>query len=112
MAKKRDIENTSFICANCNREVLPLVNGSYRNHCPFCLHSIHVDLVPGDRLSNCYGLMQPIGIEYKSKKGYQIIFRCKKCGHMSRNKVATEDPKQPDDIEKIAQLSSKDTGLE
>jgi DNA-directed RNA polymerase subunit RPC12/RpoP len=107
MTKKRDVENTSFVCANCNQEVLPLINGSYRNHCPFCLHSVHVDQdVPGDRLSTCHGLMRPISIEYKSKKGYQIVFQCTKCGQKSRNKVATDDPRQPDDIEKIAQLSS------
>lgn len=51
--------NTAFICQNCKREVLPIPNGSYRNHCPFCLFSLHVDgEIPGDRkkyLQGAYG---------------------------------------------------------
>lgn len=47
---KKRILNTAFVCQNCKREVLPIQNGSYRNHCPFCLFSLHVDgEVPGDR---------------------------------------------------------------
>ncbi|ACA39964.1 hypothetical protein Bsph_2411 [Lysinibacillus sphaericus C3-41] len=34
--------------------------------------------------------MQPITIDYSSKKGYQIVHQCKKCGHLSRNKVAID----------------------
>ncbi|WDF05905.1 RNHCP domain-containing protein [Shouchella hunanensis] len=34
-------------------------NGSYRNHCPFCLYSKHQDIIPGDRASTCGGLMEP-----------------------------------------------------
>ena len=31
----RKEENTGFVCEHCGREVLPLKDGSYRNHCPF-----------------------------------------------------------------------------
>jgi DNA-directed RNA polymerase subunit RPC12/RpoP len=61
-------ENQSFICFNCGEQVLRLNNGSYRNHCPFCLYSLHVDNIPGDRSYTCKGLMKPIGIINSLKK--------------------------------------------
>jgi DNA-directed RNA polymerase subunit RPC12/RpoP len=96
-------ENTGFTCENCGRQVLPLSNGSYRNHCPHCLYSKHVDEKPGDRRKNCGGLMQPVGVTYKSGKGLQIIHRCLACGAEKVNKVAG-DTSQPDDIEALAGL--------
>src|SRR4051794_2073561 len=45
----RSTENSSFCCEHCQQLVLPVTNGSYRNHCPFCLRSKHVDILPGDR---------------------------------------------------------------
>ena len=65
----RNIENTSFICEFCQENVLPLSNGSYRNHCPFCFYSKHVDdLIPGIEILLVKGLMKPIDIKYHSKK--------------------------------------------
>ncbi len=87
----RKTENTGFICAYCGADVKPLTNGSYRNHCPICLYSIHVDNLPGDRASNCLGLMKPIGIRFNSKKGWQIIHHCKKCGTEKVNRIAPDD---------------------
>ncbi len=75
----------------------PLDNGSYRNHCPHCLYSLHVDELPGDRKSGCGGLMRPIGIVYNSKKGYQIVHRCETCGAQKVNRIA-EDCDIPDDV--------------
>lgn len=89
--------NDSFECVVCGLSVQPLRNGSYRNHCPDCLHSLHVDAeVPGDRKSKCQGVIFPVGLEKTGKKGFQIIFRCQKCGTTSRNKAALDDPIQPD----------------
>ena len=96
----RKEENTGFTCRQCGRAVLPLNNGSYRNHCPYCLYSLHVDNKPGDRRVSCGGLMQPVGIKYKPGKGYQIIHRCLKCGEERVNKAAV-DTVQPDDIEAL-----------
>lgn len=93
----RELENSGFRCENCGADVLPLTNGSYRNHCPFCLYSKHVDFRPGDRKSSCHGLMEPIDLIYKAKKGYQIVHRCLKCGVRRVNKVAV-DTVQPDDV--------------
>ena len=76
----RKTENTGFICIHCVANVLPLTNGSYRNHCPCCLYSLHIDYSPGDRENDCNGLMKPIGFHNHSKKGWQIIHRCQKYG--------------------------------
>lgn len=84
----RKNENTHFCCENCGAVVLPVTNGSYRNHCPFCLFSKHLDVIPGDRKSNCKGLMKPIEIDYSSKKGYQLIHQCETCNKTQRNKIA------------------------
>ena len=87
----RKTENTGFICEHCGRMVALLTNGSYRNHCPGCLYSIHVDDMSGDRASGCFGLMHPIGVQYHSKKGYQIIHRCMICGEEKTNRTAPDD---------------------
>jgi DNA-directed RNA polymerase subunit RPC12/RpoP len=82
----------AFICEHCGKEIPPLEHGSYRNHCPFCLYSKHVDDEgPGDRASLCKGLMQPISLDQKAKKGWMIIHRCEKCGKQIPNKAAPDD---------------------
>ncbi|WP_432664873.1 RNHCP domain-containing protein [Wukongibacter baidiensis] len=101
MSRKK--ENTGFICERCSEYVYPLNNGSFRNHCPFCLYSKHLDNKPGDRMNQCKGLMKPIGIRNKSGKGMQIIHRCMKCGKEKVNKIAEFD-NQPDDIDVIVKL--------
>ena len=80
----------AFTCENCGYEVEPRGYSS-RNHCPKCLHSKHVDINPGDRAEDCKGLLIPINVENNSKKGQVIIFRCKKCGQIRKNKVAEDD---------------------
>ena len=96
--------DNGFICLNCGKEVLPLGYSS-RNHCPFCLSSRHLDVNPGDRLSECGGLMKPISAEPDPKKGYIITHKCEKCGAVRRNKAAVNAPVQPDDIKKIIELT-------
>lgn len=94
----RKNENTGFLCENCGEDVLPLSNGSYRNHCPYCLYSKHVDKHrPGDRTSGCGGKMKPTDLSYHSKKGYQIVHVCETCKTVQLNKTA-EDPVQPDEL--------------
>lgn len=82
--------DNGFVCVNCGKEVMPLRYTS-RNHCPHCLHSLHVDKIPGDRQNLCRGILEPIAIEESSKKGYVIVFKCKKCGEIGRNKSANDD---------------------
>lgn len=91
-----------FICENCHTNVKKL-GYSCRNHCPNCLFSKHVDINPGDRLENCHGILEPIGIEINNKKGYVIVFKCKKCGKIRKNKAAEDD-----NMDLIIKLSAKD----
>ncbi|MFA6528425.1 MAG: RNHCP domain-containing protein [Candidatus Gracilibacteria bacterium] len=83
--------NESFVCKKCGTQVPPQKK-SCRNHCTNCLYSLHVDdKDPGDRTSTCHGLMEPVGLEYKGKKGYQIIHKCLLCGKKQLNMVADDD---------------------
>ena len=79
-----------FVCENCGKKV-PKLGYSCRNHCPYCLHSKHVDINPGDRAETCRGVLEPVALETDSKKGYVIIFKCKKCGKIRKNKAAKDD---------------------
>lgn len=99
----RKEENSAFVCAKCGAEVPPLTNGSYRNHCPRCLYSLHVDNVPGDRKSGCGGLMRPVAAVYSGRKGWQIVHKCEKCGIEHRCKLA-QNTDMPDDIDVFAKL--------
>ena len=90
MAKVFTKVDEEFICENCGKKVDKLGYSS-RNHCPYCLYSKHVDINPGDREEECHGLLEPIKVELDSKKGYVIIFKCKKCGAIKKNKAAQDD---------------------
>jgi len=87
----RKTENQDFECINCGGFVTAIKKGTIRNHCPFCLRSLHVDITPGDRASNCGGIMHPIFVISHSKKGWQIIHRCSTCRHEQPNKLADDD---------------------
>ena len=97
--------DNGFICAHCGREVLPLGYTS-RNHCPFCLWSLHVDINPGDRANPCGGPLEPVSAVPDPKRGYVITHKCDKCGAISRNKTAHEAKIQPDDMELIIKLTA------
>ena len=87
-----------FTCEHCGRDVNPL-NYTSRDHCPYCLYSKHVDINPGDRLNECKGLLEPIGIE-KFKDTYKIIYKCRKCKELHKNIMANDD-----DMNLIIELS-------
>lgn len=101
------VRNEGFTCANCGAEVEPTKHDTPRNHCPFCLHSLHVDVNPGDRANTCRGLLQPVGVETSGRKGYVIIYRCERCGEFARAKAALKSTVQPDDFDIIIELSRK-----
>jgi hypothetical protein len=99
----RKNENTGFRCVVCGESVRPLTNGSYRNHCPFCLSSLHVDeRGPGDRASDCAGVMDAVDVVH-SKKGWQIVHQCRWCGAMRSNRIA-DGTDQPDDVDWLVGL--------
>lgn len=82
----------SFICRNCGYPVVPPGAGSdHRNHCPNCLCSVHLDIEPGDRESDCGGLMEPVAVWVRKNGEWAIIHRCRRCGAFSSNRVAADD---------------------
>lgn len=98
----RSEENRGFTCAVCDTDVRPVTNGSYRNHCPHCLTSLHVDVEPGDRSSSCGGVMDAVALR-RVRKGMQIVHRCRVCGVQRPNKVADHGD-QPDDVDALIHL--------
>ena len=104
---KRFTKNDSgFICKNCGYEVEPLGFTS-RNHCPRCLCSLHVDIMPGDRANPCGGIMDAVAAEPDAKRGFVIIHRCRRCGQTVRNRAAADAAVQPDDVELLIKLTAK-----
>ena len=91
----KTVEN--FICAHCGADVL---GNGYTNHCPKCLWSRHVDNNPGDRQSNCSGMMCPISVEQKNNE-FIIIHKCEKCGKVIKQRASNDD-----DINTIIAISS------
>ena len=82
----------SFICRNCGYPVVPAGAGSdHRNPCPNCLCSVHLDIEPGDRESDCGGLMEPVAVWVRKNGEWAIIHRCRRCGAFSSNRVAADD---------------------
>jgi DNA-directed RNA polymerase subunit RPC12/RpoP len=91
----------AFVCACCGFDV-PEGGRRPRDHCPRCLHSLHLDVVPGDRAAGCGGLLVPLRTE-PSQKGTMIVFRCARCGIERRNRVL-DDVEAPDDLESLRKL--------
>ena len=65
-------KDEAFTCINCGKEVSPL-GYTTRDHCPHCLYSIHIDIMPG----------------YKGN--YKTVYRCEKCHEEHKNIMATDD---------------------
>lgn len=99
--KFRHTRNESFVCEHCGARVRPLAGGSCRNHCPRCLWSRHVDVVPGDRAAGCGGTMEPVAVQHDARRGWMIVHRCTRCGTICRNKAALNDPAQPDSFDAL-----------
>lgn len=87
--KNFTMRDEEFICENCGNKVKKL-NYTARDHCPICLYSKHVDIMPGDRSNLCCGLLKPIGLE-KFKNTYKILYKCNKCGELHKNIIANDD---------------------
>lgn len=81
--------NEEFQCEKCLKMVHKAASTA-RDHCPFCLYSKHVDIMPGDRLNPCQGLLKPIGIE-KFKNGFKILYQCEKCNEIHKNIMCSDD---------------------
>ncbi len=92
--------NQGFVCLFCGKEAPPHPTSS-RNHCPYCLWSLHVDVSPGDRLNTCRGLMKPVGLESREGK-MKILYLCEQCGASGKNVTAPDD-----NSDKIVELSTR-----
>lgn len=92
----KTVEN--FTCAHCGTVVF---GNGYTNHCPQCLWSRHVDNNPGDRASDCGGMMEPVSA-IPDKNGFIIIHKCTKCGKTIRQHTSDND-----DMDAIIQLTTK-----
>jgi hypothetical protein len=101
---KKSIQHDHFRCLHCGAEVhtMPLFSGvQNRNHCPFCLWSRHVDYQhPGDRMSACRAVMQPIALTVKQTHNkyasrtvgeLMLVHRCDDCNKLSINRIAADD---------------------
>ena len=53
--------------------------------------SLHVDVEPGDRESDCGGLMEPVAVWVRKGGEWAIIHLCRRCGKLSSNRVAADD---------------------
>lgn len=87
MTKQFTKVDEDFICEMCGAHVH---GNGYTNHCPECLTSKHVDIMPGDRACECAGLMPAVGLETKNGE-FVLVQKCQKCGHMRRNKIWEND---------------------
>ena len=81
-----------FRCGFCSRSVEPPPSGSrHRNHCPFCLWSLHVDDEAGDRAAACRGLMEPVAVWVREKGEWALVHRCQRCGELKSNRIGADD---------------------
>jgi hypothetical protein len=83
----------SFRCAQCRLDVSIHAPGTaYRNHCPACLTSKHVDdHRPGDRASPCGARMEPMAVAVRGDGEWILIHRCTGCDALSANRSAGDD---------------------
>jgi DNA-directed RNA polymerase subunit RPC12/RpoP len=110
----------SYQCVHCKNYFhnIALLSGvQNRNHCPYCLWSLHLDLInPGDRLAACRAPMQPIGLTSKlTLKKYSssdqgevmLVHHCMECGKISINRIAADD-----DVDAIMELAVQSSSLD
>jgi len=97
-----------FVCSHCQKFVSTkkFIGTHFRNHCPYCLWSKHVDLKKSsDRQSLCHGQMEPVGLTFKhegfDKYGKEkrqgelmLIHQCQDCGKININRIAADDDPQ------------------
>ncbi|GAC1429256.1 MAG: hypothetical protein PVS3B3_34570 [Ktedonobacteraceae bacterium] len=86
-------EDEAFKCKQCRRFIGAVSSGGHhRNHCPFCLFSLHVDdRRTGDRQSICKSRMQPIGSFQRRNGEHVLVHRCLGCGYERFNRIAADD---------------------
>ena len=79
----------AFRCGHCQKSV-PIGGVMIRDHCPFCLWGRHLDIIPGDRASNCGGLMKPLYFSVAGDTRW-IHYSCTQCDHEFRVRSHPDD---------------------
>ncbi len=97
------VRDEAFTCAHCGRHVPPH-GRTARDHCPSCLRSLHVDVVPGDRAADCGGILDPVGVD-RSGSTWRLRYICRRCGAGRTNQVLT-DGEPPDDWVAVTRLAA------
>lgn len=83
---RRTVEN--FDCIHCGAHT---VGNGYTDHCSYCLYSLHVDIFPGDRKSDCHGIMVPINIITQGGDIRSIQYRCERCSYTHNSGFVEDD---------------------
>lgn len=92
MKRYKPNESKDFTCKNCKRRVSGQAIGTkQRNHCPYCLYSLHVDVSVGDRKAICQKKMKPVGLSMKKDGEVMIVSECTGCGKIMPNRIAGDD---------------------
>ena len=88
-------------CGNCGQEFsLSVPKGTHRDHCPYCLYSVHIDNKPGDRNAWCGSgthddwtpsKLVPIKTITAKNGNFSIVYQCEKCNAKKVNKAAADD---------------------
>lgn len=79
-------------CRHCRTEFsLDAPGTRHRNHCPWCLWSVHLDNTPGDRAAACGGGMEPIAVSACDDGEWLLVHQCKSCFGVHVNRIAGDD---------------------
>jgi hypothetical protein len=93
--------NEPFNCVECGLDVPATGHGKPRDHCPRCLASLHVDVVPGDRASLCGAVMDAVRMEVISGGEIALFHRCRSCGSVKRVRAVMPPEPLPDCLERL-----------
>ena len=90
--KVQGAPDAAFVCEHCQQTVAGAPPGTeHRNHCPWCLWSVHLDIRPGDRRSSCRDLMEPIAVAVARGGEWLIVHRCGRCKVIRVNRIGGDD---------------------
>ncbi|MFC9266405.1 RNHCP domain-containing protein [Streptomyces zhihengii] len=83
---------STFTCTWCGLSVSACAaDGTPRNHCPSCLHSLHLLDHVEDGPSDCEGRMSPIAVAVLRTGDWMVIHRCLRCDELTSNPVCADD---------------------